>query len=294
MRNGLNVLTGWVAGRLPARAAAVSSDAAATWTSPYRAVLASRIRAQRSYRTGFVLDLVGTLLVGITELGEVWVILHNVHVLGGLDFHAILILFGLANLAFSLADLVVGHLDTLPTYIRAGTLDAFYLRPLPVLTQLMTSELDLRRFARVGVGAVALAFGLALSHVRLDVRSAALLLIAVGFGTAIFAALFVCAASLQFFLINAPELTNSFTYGGSYAASQPASVFPGPLKLLFGYLVPVVFTAYLPTLALLHRPGPAALPSWLAWLVPVAAAWVWLVALGLWRWGTRHYQGGGG
>ena len=113
-------------------------------------------------------------------------------------------------------------------------------------------------------------------------------------GTAIFAGLFVCAASLQFFLVNGAELTNSFTYGGSYAASQPASIFPTPLKLVFGYLVPVAFTAYLPTLAILHLPGPPLLPTWAVWCAPVAVAWVWLTAMCLWRWGTRHYQGGGG
>jgi ABC-2 type transport system permease protein len=262
--------------------------------APYQAVLASRIRAQLSYRTGFALDVLGSILIGMTEFGEVWVIFHNVSVLGGLDFDAILVLFGLSNIAFSSADLVVGHLDTLPTFIRAGTLDAFYLRPLPILTQLMTSELDLRRIARTLVATIALGLGLHFSDVPFSPRSVALIAIAIVFGTAIFAAVFVCAASAQFFLINAPELTNAFTYGGSYAASQPASIFPGPLKLLFGYLVPVTFTAYLPTIELLHRPGPFGLPAWFAWLTPLAAAWIWLVAFVFWRFGTRHYQGGGG
>jgi ABC-2 type transport system permease protein len=113
-------------------------------------------------------------------------------------------------------------------------------------------------------------------------------------GIALFGGLFVCAAGLQFYLIDGAELTNSFTYGGSFAAMQPASVFPTPLRLLFGFAIPVAFTAYLPTIALLHLPGPPLLPSWLAWLAPFAALWVWLLALGLWRLGTRHYQGGGG
>jgi ABC-2 type transport system permease protein len=95
------------------------------WSSPYRAVLASRIRAQRAYPTSFALDLASSLLVGLTELGEVWVVFANVTVLGGLDLDAVLLLFGLSNLAFALADMVVGHVDTLPTYIRMGTLDAF-------------------------------------------------------------------------------------------------------------------------------------------------------------------------
>ena len=58
--------------------------------------------------------------------------------------------------------------------------------------------------------------------------------------------------------------------------------------------MPVVFTAYLPTLAILQLPGPAAAASWAAWCTPLAAAWVWVAAMTLWRWGTRHYQSGGG
>ncbi|MFV0082888.1 ABC-2 family transporter protein, partial [Staphylococcus aureus] len=80
----------------------------------------------------------------------VWVVFHTVKVLGGLDFHAVLLLYGLSNFAFSVADMIVGHVDKLPTYIRLGTLDAFYLRPQPVLLQLMTSEFTLRRISRVG------------------------------------------------------------------------------------------------------------------------------------------------
>ena len=49
-----------------------------------------------------------------------WVIFHNVDVLGGLDFTAALLVFALSNLAFSLADMFVGHLDQLPRYLRAG------------------------------------------------------------------------------------------------------------------------------------------------------------------------------
>lgn len=264
------------------------------WTRPYRAVISSRIRAQRAYRTSFALDFFGSLLVGLTEFGEVWVIFHNVTVLGGLDFHAILLVFGLSNLSFSLADMCVGHVDELPTYVRAGTVDAFYLRPQPVLAQLMTSEFSLRRLARMSVAVVALIAGIAYNDIVWGPRVVALLVIAIVCGAFIFGALFVWAASLQFFLINGAELTNTFTYGGSYASMQPTSIFPSPLKLVFGYLVPVAFTAYLPTLAILGLPGPPGLPAWLAWCTPLAAVWVCGVALLLWRWGIRHYQGGGG
>jgi len=261
---------------------------------PYRAVLSSRVRSQRAYRASFATDLAGSGLVGAVELAEVWVLFHNVTALGGLRFNQILLVFGLADLAFSLADLSCGHLDTLPAYIRAGTLDVFYLRPQPVLLQLITSDIALRRLARAGVGLASLSAGLVTSGAPWGPRTAALLALGLASGYATFAGLFVWAAGLQFFLLDGAEMTNAFVYGGRYAATQPAAVWTRPLKAVFGFFFPMAFTAYLPALAILRLPGPPWLPSWLGWCGPAAAAWTWAMGLLCWRWGMRRYQGGGG
>ena len=261
---------------------------------PYRAVLASRARSQRAYRTSFALDMASSTLVGLIELAEVWVLFSNVTSLGGMRFNQILLVFGLADLTFSLADLSFGHLDNLPTYLRAGTLDAFYLRPQPILLQLITSDISLRRLARAAVGAAALGTGLATSGVRWDLTTATLLPLALLSGYATFAALFVWAGGLQFFLLEGKEMTNAFVYGGRYAATQPAAVWSRPLKLVFGFFFPMAVTAYLPAVTMLGLPGSAWLPAWAGWCTPAFAAWTWLMALLCWRWGVRHYQGGGG
>ncbi|CAN5281191.1 ABC transporter permease [soil metagenome] len=266
----------------------------ATALRPYRAVLSSRIRSQRSYRANFVIDLVSSLLVGIVELAEVGVLFLNVDSLGGLEFTQILIVFGLADLAFSVADLAFGHCDNLPTYLRAGTLDVFYLRPQPLLLQLITSDISLRRLARAMVGLSALVTGLVLADIAWSIGAAALLVVSLLSGIATFAAMFVWAAGAQFFLIDGAEATNAFVYGGRYAASQPASVWNRPLKVLFGFFFPMAFTAYLPVVTLLELPGSDLMPSWLGWCAPLAAIWTWAMALLAWRIGVRHYRGGGG
>lgn len=261
---------------------------------PYRAVIASRVRSQRAYRASFAVDLVSSAGVGVIELAEVWVLFSNVTVLGGMRLPQILLVFGMADLAFALAGLAFGHLDNLPAYLRAGTLDVFYLRPQPVLLQLISSDISLRRIARAAVGAAALGIGLATAGVPWGFRAVVLLALGVTSGCATFAAMFVSAAGLQFFLIEGAEMTNAFVYGGRYAASQPAEVWSRPLRLVFGFFFPMAFTGYLPAIAILGLPGPAWLPAWLGWCAPAAAAWAWLMALLCWRWGLRHYQGGGG
>jgi ABC-2 type transport system permease protein len=260
----------------------------------YRAVLGSRMQSQRSYRVSFTVDLASSLLVGAVELAEVWVLYRSVDGIGGLDLAQILLVFGLADLSFSLADLSFGHCDRMPTFVRAGTFDVLYLRPQPLLLQLITSDISLRRLARAVVGLTALAAGLVLTDVPWSADAVLLLGMALVSGYVIFAASFVSAAGLQFFVLNGAEMTNAFVYGGRYAASQPASVWGRPLKVVFGFFFPMAFTAYLPVVTLLDLPGSDSLPPWLGWCAPVAAVWSVLFAALCWRAGVRHYQGGGG
>lgn len=263
----------------------------------YRVILASRLRSQGVYRISFATEVAASLLFGLIEFAEVWIVFHNVTVLGGLTFAQVLLVFGLAHTGYSTSQVIVGHVDTLPTYLRLGTFDTFCTRPLSLLGQLLTSDIQLRRLGWSLVGFVALGWGLAANEIAWTPATVLLLALTIASSIAIFAGIFLWAAALQFFLIEGAETTNAFTYGGRYASQQPASILPLPLVVLFVLAVPVALTGYVPTLALLDLPAPAALP-WLhpgfAWAAPLVAAWVWLVALALWRFGTRHYQGGGG
>ncbi|RPF20273.1 ABC transporter permease [Myceligenerans xiligouense] len=262
---------------------------------PYAVVLASRIRAQRAYRASFRADLFGTAVVGLTEMAEVVVLFSAANgTLGGLDLMQALLVFGLAELAFSSADMVFGHVDSLAQQVRAGTVDILYLRPQPLLAQLVTSDISLRRLGRSALAVVVLGFALVANDVEWGPRAVALLALSLVCGFAIFCANFVVAGGLQFFLLNAQEVTNAFVYGGRHASTQPATVWLRSITVIFGFVFPMAFCAYLPAMLLLGEPGAAWLPAWLGWFAPAAALWAWTLALLAWRAGVRHYQGGGG
>ncbi|WP_265443358.1 ABC transporter permease [Flexivirga meconopsidis] len=273
---------------------ATQPDQAPGHLAAYRAVLSSRMRAQRSYRSNFVIDLISSGLVGLIELAEVWLLFHQVGLLGGLTFEQVLLVFGIGDLCFSLADLFVGHLDNIPTYIRKGTLDVFYLRPQPLLLQLMTSDISLRRLTRAAIGLASIVIALSINPIHWSPAKVALLALTIVCGLVTYASLYVWAAGVQFFMVNGAEFTNAFVYGGRYASTQPAAVWSAPLKVLFGFVFPVALVAYVPTLRLLDLPGPAGFPTWLAWCTPLAALWMAAFGLTMWRFGVRHYQGGGG
>jgi len=260
----------------------------------YAVLISSRVRSQLSYRSSFLINFGNAFLVGLLEFAEIYVLLANAPTLGGLTFAQAALVFALANLGFSLADLVCGQIDQVPQYLREGTLETFLVRPLPLLAQMITADFQLRRAGRAVFSLVVLAVVLWRLDLELTAATVYLLVLTPVTGTTIYAALFVLAGGVQFFLVEGQEFTNAFVYGSAYAGQVPGSVLLLPMRVLFTFVVPATIAAYLPSLLILGLPGPPWLPSWLGWWTPLFAAWIWLLAMLAWRTGVRRYSGAGG
>jgi ABC-2 type transport system permease protein len=260
----------------------------------YEILIRSRVRSQLAYRSSFFINLANAFGVGVLEFAEIYVLLTNAPTLGGLDFAQAALVFALANLGFSLADLIFGQTDQIPEYIRQGTLEAFLVRPLPLLAQMITADFQLRRAGRAIFALLVLAA--ALSQLRLDLTPAGVFLLVLTplVGMAIYGALFVLAGGVQFFIIEGQEFTNAFVYGSAYAGQVPGSVLLLPMRVLFTFVVPATVASYLPSLLIMGLPGPPWLPAWLGWWAPLFAVWIWSLALLAWRTGLRRYSGAGG
>jgi ABC-2 type transport system permease protein len=260
----------------------------------YRTVVSSRIRSQLSYRSSFAVNFVNAFCVGALEFSEIYVLLANAPTLGGLTFLQAALVFALANLGFSLADLVFGQIDQVPQYVREGTLEAFLVRPQPLLAQMVTADFQLRRAGRALFALLVLVVVLSQSDLSASASTVYLLLLTPVTGFAIYGALFVLAGGVQFFLVDGAEFTNAFVYGSAYAGQVPGSVLLLPVRVLFTFVVPATIASYLPSLLILGLPGPPWLPSWLGWFAPLFAVWIWLLAALAWRTGVRRYTGAGG
>jgi viologen exporter family transport system permease protein len=264
-----------------------------TVAAAYVALVRSRVASQTSYRTSFLIDAGAQMLLVVVEFGEVYVVFHQVHALGGFDFAEVSLMYGLAATAFGVADMVVGHVDRLPFYVRTGTFDAFMLRPLSALGQLVTSDFSMRRLGRVASGLVVCGLALAAADIDWTPARAALLVVTPLAGAVIFSSVFVATSTVGFWVVEGMEFANAFTYGGNYLSAFPFTVFGTVTRRFFTFVVPAAFVAYLPTLALLGRDDPNGLPSWLTWSGPLVAVLAATAGGLLWRTGVRHYTGAG-
>jgi ABC-2 type transport system permease protein len=260
----------------------------------YLRLVGARVRAQMQYRVSFWLELIGFFLITALEFALVAVLLARFGQVGGWNLGEVALLYGLASLSFSLAEMVGRGFDSpFERMIQLGAFDGVLARPLGSFFQVLTAEFQLRRLGRSfqAIAVLAYCFG----QVPIDWTPARLALIplTVASGALIYLGLIVVGATFCFWTVRTPEVINIFTFGGEQMTSYPLHIYSAWLRQVFLFIVPVGFANYPAALYLLGRSDPHGLPAELAWAAPLVAALFFGAALLFWRFGVSKYTSTG-
>lgn len=259
----------------------------------YRRLVGAQVRSEWQYRTSFLLFALAQATVTALELAAVLILLQLVDDLGGWTADEVILLYGLATVPFTVTDVVVSPVEDLSLHVRTGSFDRLLLRPLSPLVQILALEFELRRLGKSIPTVAALVWGLAAVDVDWSPRTVSLVVLALGSGAVIYTALWIATASMAFWTVATQEAGNALTYGGDFANQYPLHLYPGWVRVVLGWAIPLAFVAYVPAVAILDPVNPLGVPSWLAFLAPGVALVALGVAQALWRLGIRHYQSTG-
>ncbi|MEO5575137.1 MAG: ABC-2 family transporter protein [Gaiellaceae bacterium] len=260
----------------------------------YGRLIGSRIRSHLEYPVSFVLQLAGTAFLTLIDFVAIATIFANVPELGEWTLGEVALLYALATISFAFTDLAIGHLDLFPEMIRSGGFDQILVRPLPSLLQVVASDFAPRRLGKVLQGIAVLAVAIVLVDVDWTLGRALALPVAILAGSVIYAAVWISLATVTFWIVDAIEVVNAFTYGGSFLSQYPIGIFARWLRALVVFVVPIAFVAYFPALYLLGREDTLGLPEVLQYASPVVAVVSAFVASLVWQGAVRHYRSAGG
>lgn len=209
----------------------------------YRRLLGAQLRSQLQYRTSFTFDVLGTVLITITEFGAVALVFGRFGNIEGWTLGEVAFLYGLVELSFGLMDIIFAGFDParFGQEVRKGTFDRLLLRPLPVTWQVLGSDLTLRRVGRVALGVGIFALALELNPVAWTPGKLAYLPLVVLGMVLFFGGLFIIGSTVAFWTVESFEAINILTYGGSFLITYPMSIYQEWLRRIFTFVVPAVF-----------------------------------------------------
>jgi ABC-2 type transport system permease protein len=251
------------------------------------------LKSQMEYRTSFILWSIGQFCaVGIEFLG-IWALFHRFGSLRGWTLAEVSLLYGIANIAFALAESFGRGFDTFSGFVKNGDFDRLLLRPRSTALQVACQEFQLLRLGRLATGLLTLFWGASVLQVGWDIAKVVLLLGAILGGACVFYGLFVLQATLCFWTVESLEIMNAVTYGGTETAQYPLTIYRPWFRRFFTYVVPLACMNYIPVSALLNRGAALGVPVWLQWTAPLVGVVFLIVSLQVWRLGERHYHSTG-
>ena len=259
----------------------------------YRVMAGARIRADYQYRFTFFAYTLTQGLITILDFGVIAVLFGRIRSLEGWSVAEVAFLYGTSAVAFHLGDVFISQVERAPQRIRAGTFDALLIRPLGPLFQLCADDFAFRRLGKLVQAAAVLSFALLALDIAWTPGRAAAFVVMLVAGTAIFSSIWVIASSLAFWIIEAGELMNSFTYGSQFATQYPLHVMTTWLRRFLTFVVPAAFVNYFPSLYVLGKEDPFGAPAWVRFASPLVAIALVLLARITWSTAVRHYRSTG-
>lgn len=259
----------------------------------YRVMAGARIRADYQYRFSFFAYTVTQGLITILDFAVILVLFGRIDSLAGWSVAEVGFLYGTATLAFHLGDVFISQVERAPQRIRLGTFDSLLIRPLGPLFQLCADDFAFRRVGKLLQAIGVLVWAVGAVEVSWTLGRVAAFVLMLAAGTVIFSAIWVISSSLSFWIIEAGEIMNSFTYGSSFAAQYPLHVMTVWLRRFLTFLVPAAFVNYFPSLYVLDKVDPYGAPGWVRFASAFVAIVLVVVARVTWRTAIRHYRSTG-
>ncbi len=256
----------------------------------YCKMIGVSIRGQLQYRASFVMFTLGNALGAFIEYLGVWAFFGRFGALGSWTLAEAGIFYGMAGISFALCEAFTREFDTFQNSVRSGSFDRLLLRPRSTVLQMLGAQCQIMRVGRLLQGILVLVLGLTALRLPWNLSHWVLLLFSIVGGAFLFSGIIVLQATSCFWTVESLEVWNSITYGGVTVTEYPLSVYPRPLRFFFTFLVPLAAMNYWPCSFLLMRHY---VSPWLSWLSPGIGVLVFVISLGIWHMGVRHYRSTG-
>jgi ABC-2 type transport system permease protein len=252
-----------------------------------------QVRARMAYRVAFLLNRLAQIIAYASAFSAIWVLIHKFSDLGGWRWPELALLLSFQLLAYGIgASLSFTQMRDLEETIRSGKFDTLLVKPMSPWAYLVFSGLNLGYIGHIVLAIGMLAWSLSAVDIHWNVLRAAYALASLVSSAALICALLTMIGSCAFLMARSRYLYG-ILFGFWELVRYPLNVFPAPLQWLLLTALPMGFLNYVPVSYLLGKE--TVIVGELGGLLAPLAGPVWVgLAMLLWRFSVRRYQGAGG
>lgn len=248
--------------------------------------------AMLQYRVNLIVWTVFGVAYHVAGVGLLWAMLLRFRAIGGWNFGDLLFLYALWALGHGVYAALFGKVGHVARHVRDGQFDRFLVRPLNPLLQVMTVP------GGITIDDLVIAVPLFVVAQRVAAVAwtpgLALLLPGAVLGAALIeGAILLAIATASFWLVRIDAVRLLVETVELEFIRYPLSIFPRAAQVVFTWLLPLAFVAYLPAQVFLQRSPAGIAVGTLGYFTPAVGGAAFALAYALWSYGVDHYQSTG-
>jgi len=247
----------------------------------YKAAILTDLEYRANFLTNMPMSVAGAIATILTTT----IFFQHTDSIGGWSYYEALLVVGLFQLFIGMVDtFITPNVQDFTEYLRLGTMDFILIKPLNSQFHASLRRINMWRGVDMLIGLGVLAYALN----RLGVSPAPDRVV-------MFLILLICAAIILYSLImllitsgfwfvqleNVMELLFTFYEAGRF----PVTVFPGWLRVMLTFVVPIAFITTVPAAVVLGR-----LNAEFVLLAVIITAGLFAACVAFWRYAVRHYS----
>lgn len=198
------------------------------------------------YKANVIIGILAFLFMEATSLFTLYILVSSVPSIDGYSIYHIGLLFGITNMAVGIDHLFTDRLWTVAYWeVKMGKLDHMFLRPLPILFQVIASEVQLEAFGEIIVATALILLCWGQLTVSGGIGAVLLLILGILCAAIIISSFKILVASLAFkFKRSGPLL--QFIYNFSGYTKYPMKIYPRIIQVILTFVIPLGLCLFYP------------------------------------------------
>ena len=198
------------------------------------------------YKVNAIVGIVAFLFTEATSLLTLYFLVNVVEKIDGYSIYQIGLLFGLVNMAVGIDHLLTDRLWTVAYFeVKLGKLDHMFLRPLPILFQVLASEIQLEALGELIIATAMIILCGSQAEIIGGVGAILLMVLGIFCAAIIITSFKIMVASLAFkFKRSGPLL--QFIYNFSGFAKYPLNIYPKFIRVILTFIIPLGLCLFYP------------------------------------------------
>ena len=259
------------------------SAAIRKYTAVYGIMFRNSLIREMNFKANFLLWMGVELLWFIGQIIFLEVIFGYVERIGDWTKWEVVMLVGTHQIISQIFQaFFYANLANLPELVRTGRLDFLLLQPIDAQFAVSTKQFGVDNLVNAVIGIAFVVMALIKLNITPSIAQILLYAVAVGLGVTIHYGIFLCLATVSFFIVRAQGLIHGY-YSLFNLGRYPDVVFRGMFKFVFSWVIPIIVVTNIPTRILIRAmdsPWQLLLQLALASLIVMAATRLfWMTAV---------------